>query len=114
MTTPLTLHYKVLATVPDLIFLLDVSTGENIGTQEYRYVHFILFWMMETRTDGEFRYGLKVTVMIVAPHPIWVTKRGLEIVGPRVFHLPYDYTSPIIYTKPRSVIEEFRVKDSGT
>jgi DUF917 family protein len=26
----------VLATVPDLIFLLDVSTGENIGTQEYR------------------------------------------------------------------------------
>lgn len=26
----------VLATVPDLIFLLDASTGENIGTQEYR------------------------------------------------------------------------------
>ncbi|CAG8951986.1 hypothetical protein HYFRA_00000721 [Hymenoscyphus fraxineus] len=84
----------VLATVPDLIFLLDVSTGENVGTQEYRY-------------------GLKVTVMIVAPHPIWITKRGLEIVGPRVFHLPYDYTSPIVYTKPRSVIEEFRVRDGG-
>lgn len=28
---------KVLATVPDLICLLDVSTGEAIGTQEYRY-----------------------------------------------------------------------------
>lgn len=27
---------QVLATVPDLIFLLDVSTGENIGVQEYR------------------------------------------------------------------------------
>lgn len=51
--------------------------------------------------------------MIVAPHPIWVTERGLEIVGPRVFHLPYGYTSPIVYTKPRSVIEEFGVRDGG-
>lgn len=26
-----------LAMVPDLISLIDVSTGENIGVQEYRY-----------------------------------------------------------------------------
>jgi len=78
----------VLATVPDLIFLLDVSTGEAIGCQEYRY-------------------GLKVTVMIMAPHPVWASKRGLDIAGPRHFDLPYDYTSTLKYTKPRSVIEEF-------
>ncbi|EXJ83122.1 hypothetical protein A1O1_06741 [Capronia coronata CBS 617.96] len=82
----------VLATVPDLIFLLDVSTGENIGVQEYRY-------------------GLKVTVMIMAPHPIWTTKRGLEVGGPSAFNLPYEYSSTLRYTKPRSVIEEFRPKD---
>ncbi|KIX05403.1 uncharacterized protein Z518_06275 [Rhinocladiella mackenziei CBS 650.93] len=81
----------VLATVPDLIFLLDVSTGENIGVQEYRY-------------------GLKVTVMAMAPHPLWTTKRGLEIGGPGAFNLPYEYNSPLKYTKPRSVIEEFRPK----
>ncbi|EHY53387.1 hypothetical protein HRR83_003594 [Exophiala dermatitidis] len=81
----------VLATVPDLIFLLDVSTGENIGVQEYRY-------------------GLKVTVMIMAPHPIWTTKRGLEVGGPSAFNLPYEYNSTLKYTKPRSVIEEFRPK----
>ncbi|KAH8586429.1 hydantoinase/oxoprolinase [Bisporella sp. PMI_857] len=78
----------VLATAPDLIFLLDVSTGEAIGVQEYRY-------------------GLKVTVMIVAPHPIWVTERGLQLVGPGAFGLEYEYTSSLVYTKPRSVIEEF-------
>ena len=60
--------------------------------------------------NGHCRYGLKVTVMIVAPHPIWVTERGLEIVGPGAFHLPYQYTSDLQYTKPQSVIEEFRPK----
>jgi DUF917 family protein len=32
----------VLATVPDLIMLLDVSTGEAIGVQEYREVSFLI------------------------------------------------------------------------
>jgi DUF917 family protein len=75
--------------VPDLIFLLDVSTGENIGVQEYRY-------------------GLKVTVMIMAPHPLWTTKRGLEIGGPQAFKLPYEYKPTLRYQKPRSVIDEFK------
>jgi DUF917 family protein len=60
-------------------------------------------------TDLFFRYGLKVAVMIVAPHPIWISKRGLEVVGPRAFGLPYDYTSILKYTKPFSVIDEYRL-----
>ncbi|PKS06076.1 hypothetical protein jhhlp_007910 [Lomentospora prolificans] len=79
---------KILATVPDLIFLLDVSSGEAIGVQEYRY-------------------GVKVVVMIMAPHPVWTTKRGLEVAGPKVFNLPHEYVSTLVYHKPRSVIEEF-------
>ncbi|WQF87079.1 Putative hydantoinase A/oxoprolinase, hydantoinase/oxoprolinase, ATPase, nucleotide binding protein [Colletotrichum destructivum] len=79
----------ILATVPDLIFLLDTSTGEAIGVQEYRY-------------------GLKVAVMIMAGHPLWATERALEIAGPKVFGLPHDYKTTLSYTKPASVIDEFR------
>ncbi|KAG7103563.1 hypothetical protein HYQ44_017651 [Verticillium longisporum] len=81
----------MLATVPDLIMVLDVSTGEAIGVQEYRY-------------------GVKVVVMLMAPHPIWATKRGLEVAGPKAFDLPYEYTSDLEYAKPASVIDEFRHK----
>ncbi|KAF6818768.1 hydantoinase [Colletotrichum sojae] len=75
----------------DLIFLLDTSTGEAIGVQEYRY-------------------GLKVAVMIMAGHPLWATERALEIAGPKVFGLPHDYKTELKYTKPVSVIDEFRPK----
>ncbi|EEY16592.1 hydantoinase [Verticillium alfalfae VaMs.102] len=81
----------MLATVPDLIMVLDVSTGEAIGVQEYRY-------------------GVKVVVMLMAPHPIWASKRGLEVAGPKAFNLPYEYTSDLEYAKPASVIDEFRHK----
>lgn len=80
---------QVLATVPDLIFLLDVSTGEAIGVQEYRY-------------------GVKVVVMAMAPNPVWTSRRGLEIAGPKAFKLPYEFESELRYQKPRSVIDEFR------
>ncbi|KAM0334518.1 hypothetical protein ACHAQA_001547 [Verticillium albo-atrum] len=79
----------MLATVPDLIMVLDVSTGEAIGVQEYRY-------------------GVKVVIMLMAPHPIWATKRGLEVAGPKAFNLPYEYASELAYAKPASVIDEFR------
>lgn len=81
---------QVLATVPDLIFLVNQDTGENIGCQEYRY-------------------GLKVSVMQMAPHPFWTSKRGLEVSGPGVFQLPYEYDSPLKYSRPQSVIDEFGV-----
>lgn len=85
----------MLATIPTLIFLLDVSTGEAIGVQEYRY-------------------GLKVAIMLAAPHPIWSTERALEIAGPKAFKLPYKYedTRRLTYTRPRGVIDEFRPERS--
>lgn len=82
---------KVLAVVPDLIMILDVTTGENVGVQDYRY-------------------GVKVAVMVMAPHPLWTTERGLKTGGPRAFNLPYDYVPKLEYTMPRSVIDEFQGK----
>lgn len=84
----LTISVQVLTTVPDLICLLDVSTGEAIGVQEYRY-------------------GIKVNIIIMAPHPVWTTKRGLEIAGPKAFRMSHEYSSTLVYNKPRSVITEF-------
>jgi DUF917 family protein len=71
-----------------LIFLLDISTGEAVGVQEYRY-------------------GIKVVVMVMAPHPVWTSRRGIEIAGPQVFHLPYEYSPSLVYSEPRSVIAQF-------
>ncbi|TLD29327.1 hypothetical protein PspLS_03572 [Pyricularia sp. CBS 133598] len=86
---------QVLAMVPDLIMILDISTGENVGVQDYRY-------------------GLKVAVMAMAPHPVWATKRGLEIGGPRAFGLSYEYVPTLEYSKPRSVIDEFQKPCAAT
>lgn len=80
---------QMLATVPDLIFLLDASTGEAIGVQEYKY-------------------GVKVLIMTMASHPVWTSERGLEIAGPKAFNLPHERSSSLVYSKPRSVIDEFR------
>lgn len=57
------------------------------------------------------RYGLKVIVMAAGPHPLWTTERGLEIGGPAGFGMPDRYPSTLKYTRPRSVIEEFRQVD---
>lgn len=48
--------------------------------------------------------------MIMAGHPLWATERALEIAGPKVFGLPHDYQTELKYTKPVSVIDEFRPK----
>ena len=62
----LTLYLKILATVPDLIMVLDSRTGQALGCPEYRY-------------------GLKVIVLAATSHPIWTTPRGLDISGPEAF-----------------------------
>jgi DUF917 family protein len=75
------------------------NTGELLQLQRAR---------SPAKLTDKSRYGLKVTVMTIAPHPVWTTPRGLEIGGPSAFDLPYEYKSPLKYVKPRSVIEEFR------
>lgn len=74
--------------VPDLIMVLDTLTGEACGVPEYRY-------------------GLKVMVIVAAAHPLWTSKRGLEIAGPEAFGYDFDFVPCGTYTGVTSVIDEF-------
>ncbi|KAJ9150395.1 Hydantoinase [Pleurostoma richardsiae] len=86
---------KILATVPDLIMVLDTLTGEAVGVPEYHY-------------------GLKVFVMVAAAHPLWTsTERALEIAGPRAFGYELDFQPCGTYAGVRSVIDEFGPSPQG-
>ncbi|WEG08692.1 DUF917 domain-containing protein [Microbacterium horticulturae] len=63
---------EVLASVPDLISILDAETGHAISTEMIRF-------------------GQRVAVIAWACDPLWRTDRGLELAGPRAFgyDLPY-------------------------
>ena len=63
---------RVLATVPDLITVLDTETGAAIPTERLRY-------------------GQRVTAIAFPCAPIWRTDVGLEIAGPRAFGYDLDY-----------------------
>jgi len=63
-------EFKV--TVPDLIALLDVDTGEPITTEAMRY-------------------GYRVAVIAIPCTPKWRTPEGLKLVGPRYFGYDVDY-----------------------
>ncbi len=63
---------RVLASVPDLICVLDSETADAIVTERVRY-------------------GQRVTVIAFACDPIWRTEKGIATVGPRAFGYDFDY-----------------------
>jgi DUF917 family protein len=63
---------RVLASVPDLITVLDSETSEAIATERIRY-------------------GQRVTVIAFPCDPIWRTDRGIAATGPRAFGYDFDY-----------------------
>jgi DUF917 family protein len=63
---------RALATVPDIISVLDTESAEAVSTERLRY-------------------GQRVTVIAFPCHPIWRTQRGLELAGPRHFGYDLDY-----------------------
>lgn len=63
---------QYLVTVPDLIAVLDVDTGEPITTEGLRY-------------------GFRVAVIGMPCDSRWRTPKGLELVGPRYFGYDTDY-----------------------
>jgi len=62
----------VLASVPDLITLLDSETADAIPTERVRY-------------------GQRVTVIAMPCDPVWRTPFGLEMAGPRAFGYDFEY-----------------------
>jgi DUF917 family protein len=63
---------RVLASVPDLISVLDSETAEAIPTERVRY-------------------GQRVTVIAFGCDPIWRSDIGIETAGPRAFGYDFDY-----------------------
>ena len=63
---------RLLASVPDLITVLDSETAEAIATERIRY-------------------GQRVTVIAFACDPVWRTERGIAVTGPRAFGYDLDY-----------------------
>lgn len=80
---------EYIATVPDLISVLDTQTGLALGVPE-------------------FRYGLMVTVLGITCSPRWTeTPRGLEYGGPVAFGYNIEYKPLGKYVEPKSVIAEY-------
>lgn len=63
---------RVVASVPDIISVLDTHSAEAISTERLRY-------------------GQRVTVIGFPCDPIWRTDRGLALAGPRAFGYDIDY-----------------------
>jgi DUF917 family protein len=63
---------EVMATVPDLIIMVDAETGRPVTTEELRY-------------------GFRVTVVAAPCDARWRTPAGLALVGPRYFGYDVDY-----------------------
>jgi len=63
---------EVKASVPDLIVVLDLETGEPITTERHRY-------------------GYRVAVIGIPCDKKWRTKEALEIVGPKYFGYNIEY-----------------------
>ena len=79
-----------IATVPDLIAVIDNGSGRALGVPE-------------------FKYGYHVTVIGIACSPRWTdTEFGIEVGGPKAFGYSMPYKALGTYVEPRSVIEEFK------
>ncbi len=74
---------EVVATVPDLIMVLETETGAPVTTEELRY-------------------GFRVTVVAAPCDPRWRTDEGLAVVGPRYFGYDIDYVPVEEITRAKS------------
>ena len=81
---------EIIASVPDLICVLDRGSGRALGVPE-------------------FKYGFRVVVLGFTCSPRWTdTPKGLEIGGPKAFGYEDVVYKPLgKYVMPRSVIEEY-------
>lgn len=86
----------IVASVPDLICVLDAGNGESLGVPEYRY-------------------GLRVIVLGITASPRWTdTEAGLALGGPAAFGYDFAYRPLGTYVEPRSVIDEYAPTRNNT
>ncbi|KIX99052.1 uncharacterized protein Z520_05513 [Fonsecaea multimorphosa CBS 102226] len=83
---------RYIASVPDLIAVLDAQSGRALGVPEYRY-------------------GILVTVLGIACSPKWTdTEQSLRCGGPSAFGYDFAYTPLGDYVEPESVVLEYARK----
>ncbi|CDK25860.1 unnamed protein product [Kuraishia capsulata CBS 1993] len=84
---------EVICSVPDLISVIDADTGEAVGTSDYRY-------------------GIMVFVLGIAPSDKWTsTQKGIDVGGPKSFDMPEVEYKPLAkYFRTASVIDEYYEK----
>ncbi len=63
---------EVVASVPDLIVIVDEATGDAIATERVRFGH-------------------RVVVIAMPCAPVWRTEEGLRLAGPSAFGYPHAY-----------------------
>jgi len=68
------LNGEAIVMTPDLICVVDSISGEGIGTESIRY-------------------GQRVDVLVLPAPEVFLSPRGLELVGPRAFGFDFDYRS---------------------
>ena len=68
------LNEEAIVMTPDLICVVDSISGEGIGTESIRY-------------------GQRVDVLVLPAPEVFLSPRGLELVGPRAFGFDFDYHS---------------------
>ncbi|KAI5468172.1 hypothetical protein BGZ63DRAFT_399694 [Mariannaea sp. PMI_226] len=80
---------EVLCTTPDLITVIDSHSGTALATHELRY-------------------GLRVAVIAMPAHPLWMTEVGLKAGGPQAFGLDSPY-QPFgsAWSKPPSIFSTY-------
>lgn len=81
---------RIVASVPDLISVLNAGSGKALGI-------------------GDYRYGVHVIVLGIACAPVWgQTEAGIRDGGPAAFgYDEVEYVPLGVYQAPRSVITEF-------
>ncbi|MEM7031653.1 MAG: DUF917 domain-containing protein [Chloroflexota bacterium] len=79
-----TLDGETIATVPDLICIVDSETGRPISTEEIRY-------------------GLRVAVLGIPCSPLLRSPEALAVVGPSAFGYEIDYQALGNYVEPEPV-----------
>jgi DUF917 family protein len=86
---------SIVASVPDLISVIDANSGKSLGVPEYKY-------------------GYRVVVLGITCSPRWSdTERGLKIGGPEAFGYDNILYRPLgQYVEPKSVIEEYAPADA--
>lgn len=77
---------KVVATVPDLICIVDSETGRPISTEETRY-------------------GLRIAILGLPATPLFRTPEALAVVGPRAFGYDLDYQPLGEYVMPEPKVK---------